>query len=62
MSETVAKKVKVEEPKFSKQSLLLSRKLNSMRDVVNVVLEDGVMYTMQEVEDKINAFLKGGNK
>ena len=55
-------KPKKEEPKFNKQSLLGSKKYTSLKDALNVVLDDGKEYTIKEVEGKINTFMKGENK
>ena len=47
------------EPKFSKEALLNAKRFRKDRDLVSAVLEDGVEYTISEVEEKIEKFLKG---
>lgn len=53
------KKPVVEEPKFSKESLLKSKRFHNERDIVSALLKDGVEYTVSEVEDMIKNYLKG---
>lgn len=45
--------------KFSKQQLVSSKKYSAQRDVLNALLEDGQVYTFDEVDRKLNDFLKG---
>lgn len=52
-------KNKTMEPKFSKEALLNARRFRKDRDLVSALLEDGVEYTVSEVESKIEKFLKG---
>ena len=47
------------EPKFSKVELLNAKRFRNERDLVSALLTDGVEYTISEVEEKINKFLKG---
>ena len=47
------------EPKFSKEILLNAKRFHHNHDLVSAILEDGVEYTVAEVEDKIEKFLKG---
>lgn len=49
----------VQEPKFSKESFLTSKRFRDERDLVSAVLEDGVEYTASEVEEMIAKFMKG---
>lgn len=58
--EKAVKETKKDEPTFSKKDLLESKKYRTLKDVVNTVLDKDTQYTLQEAEDKINAFLKGG--
>lgn len=45
--------------KFSKQQLVASKKYSVQRDVLNALLIDGQVYTFDEVDRKLNEFLKG---
>lgn len=45
--------------KFSKQQLVASKKYSVQRDVLNALLEDGQVYTFDEVDRKLKEFLKG---
>lgn len=45
--------------KFSKQQLVASKRYSLRRDVLNALLEDGQVYTFEEVDRKLNDFLKG---
>lgn len=47
------------EPKFSKNALLNAKRFRNDHDLVSALLEDGVEYTVSEVEEKIEKFLKG---
>lgn len=44
--------------KFTKTQILLARKYRHQKDVVNVVLEDGQLYSLKEVDRLINRFMK----
>ena len=44
---------------FPKDKLLQSLKYANRKDVLNVVLEDGKEYSFEEVDKRINAFMKG---
>jgi hypothetical protein len=50
---------KKKEPVFSKEALLKSMRFRDNRDIVSAVLEDGVEYTISEVETMITNFMKG---
>lgn len=43
--------------KFTKRQILQSDKFAAFRDVLNITLEDGKDYTMQEVQDIGDKFL-----
>lgn len=43
---------------FPKDKLLQSLKYANRKDVLNVVLEDGKEYSFEEVDKRINAFMK----
>lgn len=47
------------EPKFTKESLMNSKRFCHERDVVSAVLEDGVEYTIPEAEEMILKYMKG---
>lgn len=47
------------EPVFSKDSLLNSKRFRDNRDIVSALLEDGVEYTISEVETMIAEYMKG---
>lgn len=44
--------------RFSKEQILESKKFRTRRDLLNVVLEEGKKYTLEEVEIKIEEFMK----
>ena len=48
---------KEETAKFTKRQILQSDKFAAFRDVLNITLEDGREYTMQEVQDIGDKFL-----
>ena len=50
--------VKVEN-KFSKEQLLMSKHFRDRRDIVAALLDDGNVYTVQFVEEKIEKYMKG---
>ena len=47
------------EPKFTKESLLNSKRFCNECDLVSVLLEDGKEYTISEVESMITKYMKG---
>ena len=52
-------KKEIMEPTFKKEAFLNAKRFRKDRDLVSAVLEDGVEYTVSEVEEKIEKFLKG---
>ena len=60
-TEKTAEQVKVEktEPLFSKTQILASAKYRVRRDLVDALLDDGKKYTIKEVDELINKFMKG---
>ena len=56
-TESVAKAAT--EPKFTKESLMNSRRFRNECDIVSAVLKDEVEYTIPEVEDMITKYMKG---
>ena len=51
-----------EEPKFTKESLVNSKRFRGERDIVSALLEDGVEYAVSEVEAMIMEYMKGSVK
>lgn len=47
------------ENKFSKEQLLVSARFRDRRDIVAALLDDGTLYTVQSVEEKIEKYMKG---
>lgn len=47
------------ENKFSKGQLLASKRFRDRRDVLEALLEEGELYTVKAVEEKIDGYMKG---
>lgn len=47
------------EPKFTKASLVNSKRFRNERDIVSALLKDDVEYTISEVEGMITEYMKG---
>jgi hypothetical protein len=47
------------EPKFTKESLVNSKRFRDNCDLVSALLKDDVEYTISEVEDMIAKYMKG---
>ncbi|WP_276950566.1 hypothetical protein [Acetatifactor muris] len=47
------------ESRFSKEQLLVSKRFRDKEDLVNALLEDGKLYTMRSVEERIEKYKKG---
>ena len=47
------------EPKFSKTTLLNSKRFQNEQDLVSAILKDDVEYTIPEAEAMIQKYLKG---
>lgn len=45
--------------KFDKNQLLESERYQNRRDLVGALLKDGEQYSIEEVDDKIEKFMKG---
>lgn len=58
MGKTKVQNEKPEILKFTKQQLLTSKRYIHQRDLLKVLLSDGV-YSLKEVDEKINDYLKG---
>ena len=50
---------KAASPVFSKQNILTFRRYAERRDLLSVLLEEGKMYTIDQVDDLIGQFMKG---
>lgn len=50
---------KAEVVKFSKGQILTAKKYKHNKDVVNVVLSDDQVYTLEDVDKLIEKFMKG---
>lgn len=50
---------KKEETKFSKEVILKAEKFANRKDALNVILADGDEYTIDEVETRLDEFMKG---
>lgn len=48
-----------ETPVFTKESLLNSKKYMFQKDLLNILLDKGKEYTLEEVDKKINEFKTG---
>ena len=44
---------------YTKEQILSAKKYIHRKDVVNVVLKDGQSYTLKEVDELIEKFMKG---
>lgn len=47
------------EPKFTKEALVNCKRFRTMRDIVSALLKDDVEYTISEVADMIEKYMKG---
>lgn len=50
---------KAASPVFSKQNILTFGRYAGRRDLLSVLLEEGKMYTIDQVDDLIGQFMKG---
>ena len=55
----VAPAEKAASPVFSKQNILTFGRYAGRRDLLSVLLEEGKMYTIDQVDDLIGHFMKG---
>lgn len=53
------KQEKVKEPTFTKEQVINSKTYIRYKDLLNSVLDKNKEYTIQEIDDIINKFLKG---
>ena len=47
------------EPEFLKEQLLASKRFEDRRDIIDALLEDGKLYSLTAVEEKIKDYRKG---
>lgn len=47
------------ENKFSKEQLSTSKRFQERRDILEALLDDGKLYTVKAVEEKIENYMKG---
>lgn len=52
----------VEELKYKKEQLLTSKKFENRKDVINIVVNDTEELTLDEVNKRIDTFMKGAVK
>lgn len=45
--------------RFTKSQLIACEKFRNRRDIVNALLTDSGTYTIEEIEEKITAYMKG---
>lgn len=53
------KKIAQAEPRFTRQQVLESARYGNRKDLVAALLDDGRMYTIAEVDQKVDRFMKG---
>lgn len=49
----------VTEPTFTKENLVNSKRFHDKQDIVSALLKNGVEYTISDVEDMIEKYMKG---
>lgn len=52
-------KLVMDDNKYSKQKILKSKKYSDKHDLINALLEDNGHYTLSQVDEIINDFMKG---
>ena len=52
-------KVVMDDNKYSKQQILKSKKYSDKQDLINAMLKDDTQYSITEVDELINNFMKG---
>lgn len=58
-TETVSECTGAIENKFSKEQLLVSERFRDRRDLIDALLDAGILYTVKSVEEKIEKYMKG---
>ena len=48
-----------QEPKFTKEQILDSKKYSNRRDVLVAILDDEKSYTLEQIENLLEKFMKG---
>ncbi|EGT4849792.1 TPA: hypothetical protein P5N67_003664 [Clostridioides difficile] len=56
MSKTLSKE---ENYKFTKEQIVNSKRYVNRKDLLNAILKEDELYSLSEVEDMINNFIKG---
>ena len=59
ISEVVTASTGRVENKFSKEQLIASSRFRERRDILEALLTDGELYTVNAVEEKIERYMKG---
>ncbi|MDU4479652.1 hypothetical protein [Clostridium sp.] len=52
-------KLVMDDNKYSKQQILKSKKYSDKQDLINALLKDDTQYSITEVDELINNFMKG---
>ena len=52
-------KLVMDDNKYSKQQILKSKKYSDKQDLINALLKDHTQYSITEVDELINNFMKG---
>lgn len=55
----VERRAEPDEQKFTRGQVLSSARYRNRKDVVSALLEDGRMYTIAEVDQMVDEFMKG---
>lgn len=53
------KEEKVNILKYTKDSILKSSRYSERKDILNILLKENEEYTLEDVETKLNEFMKG---
>ncbi len=57
--EIIPENIKIADNKFSKEQLLMSERFRDRRDIADALLDDGMLYTVKDVEQRIENYMKG---
>ena len=55
-------KLVMDDNKYSKHKILKSKKYSDKQDLINALLKDDTQYSITEVDELINDFMKGAVK
>lgn len=58
-NENITGEAQHKEQKFRKEQIAASKKYESRKDLINALLTDGETYTLEDVDEKIEKYLKG---